>query len=153
MGAVPQREPNALIDSSDRRSVSFGRPDVAGDQSSLADGRRPIPVGPGRTIGTPAIVGGASRDGVSGYPIQLGKVQRPPLRDETLARARLLEWLDVKVHNRVVFVIADAGYGKTTLLADFSRRTRLRGQSVRPGICASNTRDAGGDRTRRRFPR
>jgi LuxR family maltose regulon positive regulatory protein len=63
---------------------------------------------------------------VSGYPIQVGKVQRPPLRDETLARHRLLDWLDVKIHNRVVFVIADAGYGKTTLLADFSRRTRLR---------------------------
>jgi ATP/maltotriose-dependent transcriptional regulator MalT/DNA-binding SARP family transcriptional activator len=39
---------------------------------------------------------------------------------------RLLDWLDVKIHSRVVFVIADAGYGKTTLLADFSRRTRLR---------------------------
>jgi ATP/maltotriose-dependent transcriptional regulator MalT/DNA-binding SARP family transcriptional activator len=63
---------------------------------------------------------------VSGYPIQPGKVQRPPLRDETLARHRLLDWLDVKIHNRVVFVIAEAGYGKTTLLADFSRRTRLR---------------------------
>jgi LuxR family maltose regulon positive regulatory protein len=70
--------------------------------------------------------GGAPRDGVNGYPIQLGKVQRPPLRDETLARHRLLDWLEVKIHNRVVFVIADAGYGKTTLLADFSRRTRLR---------------------------
>ena len=39
------------------------------------------------------------------------------------ASARLA---DVKIHSRVVFVIADAGYGKTTLLADFSRRTRLR---------------------------
>jgi ATP/maltotriose-dependent transcriptional regulator MalT/DNA-binding SARP family transcriptional activator len=63
---------------------------------------------------------------VSGYPIQLGKVRRPPLHDETLARHRLLDWLDIKIHNRVVFVTADAGYGKTTLLADFSRRTRIR---------------------------
>jgi LuxR family maltose regulon positive regulatory protein len=63
---------------------------------------------------------------VSGYTIQPGKVQPPPLREETLARHRLLDWLDVKIHNRLVFVIADAGYGKTTLLADFSRRTRLR---------------------------
>jgi ATP/maltotriose-dependent transcriptional regulator MalT/DNA-binding SARP family transcriptional activator len=63
---------------------------------------------------------------VDGYPIKLGKVQRPSLRDETLARHRLLDWLDIKIHNRVVLVIADAGYGKTTLLADFSRRTRLR---------------------------
>ncbi len=60
------------------------------------------------------------------YPIQPGKVQAPALRDETLARTRLLDWLEVKIHSRVIFVIADAGYGKTTLLADFSRRTRLR---------------------------
>jgi DNA-binding SARP family transcriptional activator len=60
------------------------------------------------------------------YPIQPGKVQAPALRDETLARARLLDWLEAKVHSRVIFVIADAGYGKTTLLADFSRRTRVR---------------------------
>ncbi|MFL5778859.1 MAG: AAA family ATPase, partial [Chloroflexota bacterium] len=60
------------------------------------------------------------------YPIQPGKIQAPALRDETLARTRLLDWLEVKIHRRVVFVIADAGYGKTTLLADFSRRTRLR---------------------------
>jgi LuxR family maltose regulon positive regulatory protein len=60
------------------------------------------------------------------YPIQPGKIQAPALRDETLARMRLLDWLDVRIHSRVVFVIADAGYGKTTLLADFSRRTRLR---------------------------
>jgi DNA-binding SARP family transcriptional activator len=48
------------------------------------------------------------------------------LRDETLARDRLLAWLAAKASNRVVLVTADAGYGKTTLLADFARRTRLR---------------------------
>ena len=60
------------------------------------------------------------------YPIQIAKVQAPPLRDETLARDRLLDWVGVKVHGRVVLVVAEAGYGKTTLLADFSRRTRIR---------------------------
>jgi len=60
------------------------------------------------------------------YPIQISKVQAPPLRDQTLARERLLEWLAVRIHSRAVLVIAEAGYGKTTLLADFSRRTRLR---------------------------
>jgi len=68
----------------------------------------------------------ALRDEVNGYPIQLAKVQPPPLRDETLARDRLLDWLHTKIHDRVVLVIAEAGYGKTTLLADFSRRTRIR---------------------------
>ncbi len=69
---------------------------------------------------------GALGDGMSGYPIQPAKVQRPPLRDEILARDRLLDWLAAKIHHRVILVLADAGYGKTTLLADFSRRTRLR---------------------------
>ncbi len=66
------------------------------------------------------------RDEVNGFPIQLAKVQRPALRDETLERPRLLDWLRAKIHGRVVLVLADAGYGKTTLLADFSRHTRLR---------------------------
>jgi ATP/maltotriose-dependent transcriptional regulator MalT/DNA-binding SARP family transcriptional activator len=60
------------------------------------------------------------------YPVQVSKVQAPPLRDETLERVRLLEWLHVKVHRRVVLVVAEAGYGKTTLLADFTRRSRVR---------------------------
>jgi LuxR family maltose regulon positive regulatory protein len=63
---------------------------------------------------------------MSEYPVQINKVQAPPLRDETLERVRLLDWLNVKIHRRVVLVIAEAGYGKTTLLADFSRRSRVR---------------------------
>ncbi len=65
-------------------------------------------------------------DEARGYPIQLAKVQRPALRDETLARPRLLDWLRAKTRGRVVLLLADAGYGKTTLLADFSRRSRTR---------------------------
>ena len=63
---------------------------------------------------------------MSGFPIQYAKVQPPPLREETLARHRLLDWLAAKIHQRVILLLADAGYGKTTLLADFSSRTRLR---------------------------
>jgi ATP/maltotriose-dependent transcriptional regulator MalT/DNA-binding SARP family transcriptional activator len=62
----------------------------------------------------------------SDYPVQLGKVQAPLLRDDTLARDRLLDWLSIKIHSRAVLLVAEAGYGKTTLLADFSRRTRVR---------------------------
>lgn len=62
---------------------------------------------------------------MSEYPVQFEKVQAPPLRDETLARPRLLDWLTVKIHRRVVLVLAEAGYGKTTLLADFTRRSRV----------------------------
>ena len=54
------------------------------------------------------------------------KVRPPALRDDILARPRLLDWLDAKIHRRVVAIVAEAGYGKTTLLADWSRRTRIR---------------------------
>jgi ATP/maltotriose-dependent transcriptional regulator MalT len=61
-----------------------------------------------------------------GFPINVAKIQRPALRDDTLARPRLLDWLAANIHHRVIFITAEAGYGKTTLLADFARRTRLR---------------------------
>lgn len=50
------------------------------------------------------------------------KIQAPPLRTSTLSRQRLLDRLATATQNRVTLVTADAGYGKTTLLADFSRR-------------------------------
>jgi ATP/maltotriose-dependent transcriptional regulator MalT/DNA-binding SARP family transcriptional activator len=72
------------------------------------------------------VVTGAPTAEPTDYPVQLSKVQAPPLREDILARDRLLDWLSVKVHSRVVLLVAEAGYGKTTLLADFSRRTRIR---------------------------
>jgi DNA-binding SARP family transcriptional activator len=76
-----------------------------------------------RMAGSPARAGQAEAER---FPIQPAKVGRPALRDDTLRRDRLLDWLAAKIHHRVVLVVAEAGYGKTTLLADFSRRTRLR---------------------------
>ena len=63
---------------------------------------------------------------VFGFPVQLGKVQPPFLSVETLERQRLLDWVAAKIHSRLVLIVADAGHGKTTLLADWSRRTRVR---------------------------
>ena len=126
MPGMPDQPPVRLVDSRRSAFVSFAPPDLTADGSRGSPPTRvPTAVGPGRaTIAEP------NRDGVDGgvgvtYPIQAGKIQPPNLRDETLARTRLLDWLDVKIHRRLVYVIADAGYGKTTLLADFSRRTRL----------------------------
>ncbi len=50
------------------------------------------------------------------------KVQAPVVRDSTLARGRLLRWLDEHAQERVRVIAAEAGYGKTTLLADWARR-------------------------------
>ena len=116
-----------VVDTSVDASVSFAPPEpVMLCARGRTPVRAPVAVGPGRAeIAASDRVRAETRGGVT-YPIQPGKIQAPALRDETLARTRLLDWLDVKIHSRVIFVIADAGYGKTTLLADFSRRTRLR---------------------------
>src|SRR5438093_8590852 len=97
--------------------------------SSQLKRRRPriVVEGGGKASGGHGPKGTAGQPGSAlEYPVQLSKVQAPPLRDETLARDRLLDWLSVKIHRRVVLLVAEAGYGKTTLLADFSRRTRVR---------------------------
>ena len=51
------------------------------------------------------------------------KITPPLLRDETLTRGRLIDWLRRNARQRLTLVIAEAGYGKTTLLADYGRRS------------------------------
>ena len=118
------RGPETPVDTPIGHSVSFAPPHTS-RLAPATDAWRAGGVGAGLPIGGP-LPHGALADGMNGYPIQPAKVQRPPLRDQTLARDRLLDWLAAKIHHRVILVLADAGYGKTTLLADFSRRTRLK---------------------------
>jgi len=63
---------------------------------------------------------------VRGFPIAEYKVAPPSLPEGTLRRDRLLDRLSAEAERRLVVVAAEAGYGKTTLLADWSRRTALR---------------------------
>src|SRR5438093_9038503 len=125
MARMPDRPRLRSVDTSREPSVPFAR---TGTVPSLRPGGEavPISVGPGRPAVSMPSRSAHLSDKTSGYPIQLAKVQRPALRDETLARPRLLDWLRAKTRGRVVLILADAGYGKTTLLADFSRRTRTR---------------------------
>src|SRR5580765_8591192 len=122
MACMPR--PDTPVDTASAHSLSFApphhsRPTLPTDPwLPLVGTDHPAPTGP--------FSHGALGDGMNGYPIQPAKVQRPTLRDETLARDRLLDWLAAKIHQRVVLLLADAGYGKTTLLADFSRRSRTR---------------------------
>ena len=60
------------------------------------------------------------------FPLRPGKVQRPLLPEETLRRDRLFDWLEARANRRVIYVVAEAGFGKTTLIADFLRRSRAR---------------------------
>ncbi len=126
MRAMPGPEA-ASVDTLDSRSVSFAAPELPARHRSALISRAPVPVGPGRpALVAPLLDLEDEGAGVSRFRAQPGKVQRPPVRDDTLARDRLLDWLHAKIHHRVVLISAEAGYGKTTLLADFSRRTRLR---------------------------
>jgi DNA-binding SARP family transcriptional activator len=95
---------------------------------------------PESLIAVPIVSGDAPGNGVSGHgdgeqgrrsgrrprvviaPVVRSKVQPPPLRLSTLSRQRLIDRLAAATQNRVTLIVADAGYGKTTLLADFSRR-------------------------------
>lgn len=54
------------------------------------------------------------------------KVRTPGVRPNTLERPRLLGWLDDHAHQRVRILVAEAGYGKSTLIADHAKRTGRR---------------------------
>src|SRR5688500_1371111 len=59
-------------------------------------------------------------------PVIRSKIQPPPLRATTLTRQRLIDRLHEATQSRVTLRVAEAGYGKTTLLADFAARSGQR---------------------------
>jgi DNA-binding SARP family transcriptional activator len=87
-----------------------------------AEGHALVGVGPG--------LSGASRRAglMSAYPFPItgAKIHPPLLRADTLSRPRLNDWLDRAATGRVVLIIAEAGFGKTTLLADWASRSSRR---------------------------
>ena len=87
-----------------------------------AEGHALVGVGPG--------LSGASRRAglMSAYPFPItgAKIHPPLLRADTLSRPRLNDWLDRAATGRVVLIIAEAGFGKTTLLADWASKSSRR---------------------------
>ncbi len=73
---------------------------------------RPSPVGSRRLSAHPWA---ASSQGERAQVIR-SKIQPPPLRSSTLSRQRLLDRLTDATSSRLTLVVAEAGYGKTTLL-------------------------------------
>src|SRR5215204_3445102 len=87
-----------------------------------AEGHALVGVGPG--------LSGASRRAglMSAYPFPItgAKIHPPLLRADTLSRPRLNDWLDRAATGRVVLIIAEAGFGKTTMLADWASKSSRR---------------------------
>jgi DNA-binding SARP family transcriptional activator len=58
------------------------------------------------------------------FPIVGARIHPPLLRADTLSRERLNGWLDRAASGRLALIVAEAGFGKTTLLADWARQSR-----------------------------
>jgi LuxR family maltose regulon positive regulatory protein len=65
--------------------------------------------------------------GRQGQPLLAGKTAAPLLPPGTVTRARLLGRLEEQGAGRLSVVVAPAGWGKTTLLAEWASAMRWRG--------------------------
>ena len=62
----------------------------------------------------------------SGFAIIGSKIGPAAPARSILARPRLVEWFEQHARSRLIILSAEAGYGKTTLLGEFSTHTRDR---------------------------
>jgi LuxR family maltose regulon positive regulatory protein len=90
---------------------------------------------PGAAVG-PTVeppVDEAAAEGIDAFSAAIvrGKVRTPALRPNTLERPRLLNWLEEHAGQRVRVLTAEAGYGKTTLIADHVKRSGRRAAWIR----------------------
>ncbi len=78
-------------------------------------GVKPAPASP---------AGAAQVTGIEAFnaAIVRSKVRMPDIQHYTLERPRLLTWLEDHAHRRVRVLTAEAGYGKSTLVADHAQR-------------------------------
>lgn len=58
-------------------------------------------------------------------PVSKIKVRIPPIRHDLVSRPRLIELLNAHLDRNLLFVVAPAGYGKTSLLVDMSTQIEM----------------------------
>ena len=75
----------------------------------------------------PDVTGGAEGPAARSVDSFLeAKLGHPPVRDNWVSRARLLDQLDLGTKRPIALIAAPAGYGKTTLVAQWLARPRQR---------------------------
>ncbi len=132
-GSQPAPRPRAArVDEHEARSVSFAPNDGLGLEPEAQqapplrgghEGHALVAVGPG-VPGSLLLAGRAGLVSADPLPVQGAKIHRPLLRDDVLSRERLNGWLDRATTGRLALIVAEAGFGKTTLLADWARHTQ-----------------------------
>jgi DNA-binding SARP family transcriptional activator len=70
-----------------------------------------------------SVMGSSDDELVSSLAIIASKIAPEPQGRTTVTRERLLGWLERQAGARLVLVSAEAGYGKSTLLGEYSRRS------------------------------
>ncbi len=120
------------VDATEPASVSFAAK-VGDGPESRASSSRPMGHEVHARVGVgPGIPGGILLGGradildMNPFPIVGARIHPPLLRADTLSRERLNAWLDTAATGRVALVVAEAGFGKTTLLGDWARNSSRR---------------------------
>src|SRR3954469_3536693 len=118
---------DAVVSSPATGATGLGKPSrPARPGESPREGHEQVGVAVGPGLATPAL-----RAGMGGYRLnplenQPAKIHCPPPREDWLSRERLNSWLERAVSGRLGLIVAEAGFGKTTLLADWAMHTRRR---------------------------
>ena len=117
------------VDAGEPASVSFAAKIGDGPEEGAASNRSVglggngrVGVGPG-IPGAMLLGGRAGLLGMNPFPIVGARIHPPLMRADTLSRERLNAWLDEAATGRVALVVAEAGFGKTTLLGDWARNS------------------------------
>ena len=113
---MPEPLASAPLDTAPAPAISFAEPFERFPAAAPPTHPTAMPAAPEKPDREPTI-----ERPVDFQPISRTKITPPLLRRETLTRGRLIDRLRVLTRRRLTLVVAEAGYGKTTLMGDFGR--------------------------------
>jgi DNA-binding SARP family transcriptional activator len=116
---------DAVVSSPASSATGLGKPSrPARPGESRREGHEQVGVAVGPGLASPALRAGMGGYRLNPLEIQPAKIHCPPPREDWLSRERLNSWLDRAASGRLGLIVAEAGFGKTTLLADWAMHTR-----------------------------